>query len=93
MKRCGLLRLSEVIGSLIVNTSTVTNQSTSRSLSPTLLLRISDGHGHIHRAFNDFGQAQKSAEAFAGAGYNVAMISATGRYIMGFDPTSKRAPR
>ena len=73
-----------------MDTTAVRNQSISRSLSPTLLLRISDGKGHIHRAFNDFGQAQKSAEAFAGAGYNVAMISATGRYIMGFDPCSKR---
>ena len=75
-----------------MNTSAAQSRSTSRSLSPTLLLRISDGQGHIHRAFNDFCQAQKSAEAFAGAGYNVAMISATGRYIMGFDPGSKRGP-
>ena len=92
MKSCGLLRHGGDFGSLIVNTSAVQNQSSPRSPSPTLLLRISDGHGHIHRAFNDFSQAQKSAEAFAGAGYNVAMISATGRYIMGFDPGSKRGP-
>jgi hypothetical protein len=65
--------------------STVTH-----SMSPTILLRITDGSVHMHRSFNDFAQAQKSAEAFAGAGFNVAMISATGRFLMGFDPPAKR---
>ncbi len=58
----------------------------TRSASPTLLLRISDGTFHMHRAFNDFQQAQRSAEAFAGAGYAVSMISATGRFLLGFKP-------
>ena len=38
-----------------------------RSESPTILLRISDGTFHMHRAFSDFAQAQRSAEAFAGS--------------------------
>lgn len=63
---------------------------THRSPSPTILLRISDGTVHMLRSFNDFSQAQRSAEAFAGAGYMVAMISATGRFLMGFDPPPKR---
>ncbi len=57
----------------------------TRSESPTVLLRISDGTFHMHRAFSDFGQAVRSAEAYAGAGYAVAMISATGRFLLGFD--------
>jgi len=57
-----------------------------RSTSPTILLRISDGSVHMHRSFDDFAQAVRSAEAFAGAGYAVAMISATGRFLMGFEP-------
>lgn len=61
-------------------------QNRTRSESPTVLLRITDGSFHMHRAFNDFGQAQRSAEAFAGAGYSVAMISATGRFLIGFGP-------
>ncbi len=61
------------------------------SESPTILLRVSDGTFHTHRSFNDFGQATKSAEAYAGAGFNVAMISATGRYLMGFEPRIHRA--
>lgn len=63
----------------------------SHSQSPTVLLRISDGTFHMHRAFNDFGQAIRSAEAYAGAGFMVSMISATGRYLMGFDPHRQRA--
>ncbi len=59
-----------------------------RSSSPTLLLRISDGEVHMHRAFNDYPQAVRSAEAFAGAGFSVAMISATGRFLLGFQPKS-----
>lgn len=62
----------------------------SHSCSPTVLLRISDGTFHIHRSFHDFSQALRSAQAYAGAGYSVAMISATGRYLMGFDPRSRR---
>ncbi|MBV8075933.1 MAG: hypothetical protein JO284_06040 [Planctomycetaceae bacterium] len=60
------------------------------SASPTILLRISDGMSHMHRSFNDFSQAVRSAEAYAGAGFTVAMISATGRYLMGFDPRIRR---
>lgn len=60
------------------------------SASPTILLRISDGTFHMHRSFNDFSQAVHSAEAYAGAGFTVAMISATGRYLMGFDPRVRR---
>ncbi len=56
------------------------------SESPTILLRVSDGTFHTHRSFNDFFQATQSAEAYAGAGFSVAMISATGRYLMGFEP-------
>ena len=40
----------------------------------------------MHRAFSDFAQAVRSAEAYAGAGFMVAMISATGRFLMGFEP-------
>jgi len=60
------------------------------STSPTILLRISDGTFHMHRSFCDFGQASRSAEAYAAAGFNVAMISATGRYLMGFEPRGRR---
>ncbi len=55
------------------------------SVSPTLLLRISDGSYHMHRSFCDFGQAVKSAEAFAGAGFTVSLMSATGKFLMGFE--------
>jgi len=60
------------------------------SESPTILLRISDGTFHMHRSFGDFGQAIRSAEAYAGAGYAVAMISATGRFLMNFEPRRQR---
>ncbi len=60
--------------------------NSKRSASPTILLRISDGSVHMHRSFNDFPQAERSAQAFAGAGFAVAMISATGRFLMGFEP-------
>ncbi len=50
------------------------------------MLRVSDGTFHMHRSFNDFSQATRSAEAYAGAGFSVAMISATGRFLMGFEP-------
>ena len=62
----------------------------SRSPSPTVLLRISDGSAYMHRGFNDFGRAIRSAEAFAGAGYAVSVISATGRPLMHFEPRSRR---
>jgi hypothetical protein len=54
--------------------------------SPTVLLRISDGSCLTHRAFSDFSQALRAAEAYAGAGFMVAMMSATGRFLMGFEP-------
>ncbi len=60
------------------------------SASPTILLRVSDDTFHMHCSFNDFSQAVRSAEAYAGAGFTVAMISATGRYLMGFDPRVRR---
>ena len=59
------------------------------SFSP-ILLRISDGTVHMHRSFSDFGQAHRSAEAYAGAGFCVCMISATGRPLMSFDPRGQR---
>jgi len=61
-----------------------------QSTSPTILLRITDGTFHMHRTFSDFGQAYRSAEAYAGAGFAVSMISATGRYLMGFEPRGQR---
>jgi hypothetical protein len=61
-----------------------------RSTSPTILLRITDGTYHMHRAFNDFTQAVKSAEAFAGAGFAVDLVSATGQFLMGFQPRTHR---
>jgi len=64
--------------------------SGSHSESPTVVLRISDGSNQIHRAFSDFGQAVRSAEAYAGAGFMVAMMSATGRFLMGFEPRWQR---
>ena len=62
----------------------------SYSESPTILLRISDGLIHVHRSFSDFDQANRSAEAYARAGFNVAIISATGRFLMGFYPQLQR---
>lgn len=56
------------------------------------MLRITDGAFHTHRTFNSFGQAVRSAEAYAGAGFTVAMISATGRFLLSFDPRGRRAP-
>jgi hypothetical protein len=61
----------------------------TRSASPTLMLRISDGSHHMHRAFSDFSQAIQSAEAFAGAGFDVELMSATGRFLMGFRPRNQ----
>jgi hypothetical protein len=59
------------------------------SASPTLLIRVSDGSAHMHRSFNDFQQATRSAEAFAGAGFAVSLFSATGRFLMGFEPRKR----
>ena len=56
------------------------------SVSPTILLRISDGPCRIHRTFTEFDQAVRAAEAYAGAGFVVSMMSATGRFLMGFRP-------
>ncbi len=58
--------------------------------SPTVLLRISDGSCQMRRSFSDFSQAVHAAEAYAGAGFMVAMISATGRFLMGFEPRWQR---
>ena len=69
----------------------MTQKSKSRSASPTILLRISDGSAHMHRSFNDFAQATRSAEAFAGAGFNVAMMSATGQFLMAYEPKTRGA--
>ncbi len=62
-----------------------------RTSGPTILLRITDGSVHMHRSFNNFADAQRSAEAFAGAGFSVAMISATGRFLLAFEPKGTRA--
>ena len=61
-----------------------------RSDSPTILLRITDGTFHMHRSFNDFAQSVRSAEAYAEAGFSVSMISATGRFLMGFEPRGQK---
>ncbi|MFO0954068.1 MAG: hypothetical protein U0835_23515 [Isosphaeraceae bacterium] len=55
------------------------------------MLRITDGSFHTHRAFNDYTQAVRSAEAYAGAGFSVAMMSATGRFLMAFDARGRRS--
>jgi hypothetical protein len=68
---------------------TIMNKS-AHSQSPTIMLRISDGTFHTHRSFSDFSQAIRSAEAYADAGYGVAMISATGRFLMNFEPRRQR---
>lgn len=60
------------------------------SASPMVLLRISDGSCQMHRAFSDFSQAVCAAEAYAGTGFVVAMISATGRFLMRFEPHWQR---
>jgi hypothetical protein len=65
-------------------------RSNTHSESPMVLLRVSDGTFHMHRSFSDFGQAARSAEAYAGAGFHVAMISATGRFLQQFEPRRQR---
>ncbi len=55
------------------------------SPSPTILLRINRPGAYMHRAFNDFARASRSAEAFATAGFSVTMHSATGQFLMSFD--------
>jgi hypothetical protein len=63
---------------------------TCNSQSPTIMLRISDGTFQTHRSFSDFSKAIGSAEAFAAAGFAVAMMSATGRFLMSFEPRRQR---
>lgn len=67
-----------------------TMRTQAHSDSPTILLRVSDGTFHMHRPFSDFSQATRSAEAYAGAGFHVAMISATGRFLLQFEPRRQR---
>lgn len=62
----------------------------SQSVSPMIILRINDGMFHMHRSFNEFGQAVRSAQAYADAGFSVSMISATGRYLMDFEPRGRK---
>jgi hypothetical protein len=49
-------------------------------------LRISDGRRLVRQVFTDFGQASKSAEAYAREGFMVDMMSATGMFLMDFEP-------
>ena len=65
-------------------------RTNAHSDSPMVLLRVSDGTSHMHRSFSDFAQAARSAEAYAGAGFHVAMISATGRLLQHFEPRRRR---
>lgn len=65
-------------------------RTTIHSDSPMVLLRVSDGTFHMHRSFSDFSQATRSAEAYAGAGFHVAMISATGRFLLEYEPPNHR---
>jgi hypothetical protein len=44
----------------------------------------------MHRSSGDFAQASRGAEAYAGAGFHVTMISATGRFLMQFEPRQRR---
>jgi hypothetical protein len=60
--------------------------------SPMILVRISDGPYHMHRGFNDLHQALRSGEAFAKAGFDVSVISATGRFLFRVEPKDRRAP-
>lgn len=57
-----------------------------RSASPTVLLRIRDDAIEMRRSFSDFAQAVLAAEAYAAAGFTVGMISATGHFLMDFQP-------
>ena len=57
------------------------------SESPTILLRISDSSFHMHRSFNDFGQAIRSAEAYAGA---VSQLAASTAQAMKGDQAAAR---
>ncbi|OJW16260.1 MAG: hypothetical protein BGO49_18910 [Planctomycetales bacterium 71-10] len=65
----------------------MTNES--RSQSPTVVLRISDGTRLVRQAFTDFGQAARSAEAYAREGFMVDMMSATGSFLMDFEPVRR----
>ena len=64
----------------------------THSPNPTILLRITDGTHYMHRVFDDFELAVKSAEAFAGAGFAVSLVSATGQFLCGFEPQVQRMP-
>jgi hypothetical protein len=44
----------------------------------------------MNRVFSDFSQAVRAAEAYAGVGFMVDMISATGRFLMVFEPRWQR---
>ena len=57
----------------------------SRSQSPTVVLRISDGERSMRQVFADFGQASRAAEAYARQGFLVDMTSVTGRFLMDFE--------
>jgi hypothetical protein len=61
----------------------------SRSQSPTVVLRISDGAQSVRQVFADFGQAFRAAEAYARQGFLVDMTSATGRFLMDFEPAGR----
>ena len=61
----------------------------TRSQSPTVVLRISDGSRSMRQVFADFGQAARSAEAYARQGFMVDMMSATGSFLMGFEPPAR----
>jgi hypothetical protein len=60
--------------------------------NPMVVTWISCGTTRMGREFNDFDQAVKSAEAFANAGFVVEVVSATGQFLMGFEPRMKRRP-
>lgn len=62
-----------------------------RSQSPKIILRISDGRRLMRQVFADYGQARTSAEAYARDGFLVDMMSATGRFLMDFEPLSASA--
>jgi hypothetical protein len=64
----------------------VNMRNETRSQSPTIILRISDGTRLVRQVFADFGQASRSAEAYAREGFMVDMMSATGTFLMDFEP-------
>lgn len=58
----------------------------TRSNSPILVLRIHDGPFQACRVFADFHGAIRCAEAYVDIGCRVDLVSATGRFIMRFEP-------